>query len=338
MAINKKATIVDVAKMAGVSVSTVSVVLNRKNKYVKPELKRKVLDAAKTLNYSPNSIARSLKSQETKTIGLIITNITSPVAPVMVRTIQKIMAAKSIDTMIVSTEEDFEIEKNAIHNLMAKMIDGIIICPVKNDSYQHLINAHEGANVPMVSVERILPMEIGIPCVTTTNKEISYSAIQHLIMHGRKRIALIAMPIFGSNTSDRIEGYSEAMKENGLYSLSLISQTDYMGSNAYSIAVELIQNGKIDAIFAISQSIALGAYKAIIDCGLQIPEDIALIGYDDVDWMEAVPVPITTIRQPIVEMATIAANMILRWKNDPQLQLNNILIPSKLIIRRSCGC
>ncbi len=334
----KKTTIIDVAKLAGVSVSTVSVVINNKDKFVRQDLKEKILTAIRALNYSPNSIARSLKKQETKTIGLIVTNITSPVTPTMVRTIQRIGYDQGIDTIIIATEENKQVEISAVNNFVSKMLDGLIICPIESDDYQHLAYAHQQAGIPIVSIERNLPPELGIPSVSTTNFETSYQAVQHLIVHGRRRIALIAMPVFGSNTRDRINGYKRATEEKGLYDPSLVFQTDYVGSNAYTIAIDLIQNHKVDAIFAISQSIALGAYKAAMDCNQKIPNDIALIGYDSVDWMDAIPSPITRIKQPLEEIATVSANMLLQQRGNPDTVLNNVIIPSELLIKRSCGC
>lgn len=338
MTSNHNSTIVDVAKLAGVSVSTVSVVINNKDKYVAPELREKIFEAIAELNYSPNFIARSLKNHETNTIGLILTNITSPVTPAVVRTVQKIASEQHIDTLIVSTEENNRIEINAVNNLVSKRVEGLIICPVSSENYDHLSLVSHQANIPIVSIERTLPPECEIPSVTTNNYEISREAIKHLVDHGRKRIALIALPKHGSNTIDRIRGYEDTLKENNLYDPGLIRETDYMGMDAYDIARDLLQNNKVDAIFCISQSITLGVYKAAAKCSCKIPEEIAIIGYDTVDWMEVAPVQVTTIKQPLIEIAQTAINLIFKKKQNPKMNIRNVVLPSQLIIRQSCGC
>ncbi|NMA12416.1 MAG: LacI family transcriptional regulator [Chloroflexi bacterium] len=336
--IKRKATITDVARYAGVSVSTVSVVVNNSEKFVEPRLRERILKAVKELNYYPNSIARSLKYQKTKTIGLVLTNITSPVTPIMVRTIQKITSTEGIDILIVSTEENKQTEKKAVDNFISRMIDGLIICPVASQDYSHLQNAKENCGIPVISIERKLPEEVNIPCVISNNEEISYQAMQHLIGHGRKRIALLTMPVYGSNTRERIVGCIRALSEAGLYHPALVCEADYLGLNAYELTQELIKKWKIDAIFAISQSLALGAYKAIMDCGLSIPEDVAMIAYDSVDWMNVVPCPITCVKQPMEEIATISANMLLHEQFNKDAGFQHIVVPSQIVIQHSCGC
>ncbi len=338
MGTNRNSTIIDVAKLAGVSVSTVSVVMNNKDKYVAPELREKVLHAIAQLNYSPNFIARSLKSNATNTIGLILTNITSPVTPAMVRTVQRMASEQQIDTLIVSTEENDQIEINAINNLISKRVDGLIICPVLSKSYDHLNFLKKETDIPIVCIERTLPPQLEIASVTTNNYEISKEAATHLIQHDKKRIGMIALPKYGSNTIDRIRGFEDALKENNLYNPELIRETDYMGSDAFNTAHQLIEEQKIDAIFCISQSITLGVYKAAAYYHYKIPEEIAIIGYDTVDWMEVTPVKISTIQQPLIKIAQTAINLLFMMKQNPSMTVKHYTIPSELIIRQSCGC
>ncbi len=338
MAQNRNPTIIDVAKLAGVSASTVSVVINNKDKYVAPELKEKIYDAIEKLNYSPNFIARSLKNQQTNTIGLILTNITSPVTPAVVRTVQKVMSDQHVDIMIVSSEENAETEKNAVHNFISKRVEGLIICPVISDNYNHLMAAKNQAGIPIVAIERSLPAELEIPSVSTNNYEICRNAVQHLIEHGRKRIGLITMPVFGSNTSERIRGYRETMKAHGLFDPELIKETDYLGTDTLKAASELFKDKQIDAILCISQSISFGVYKAALKLGKKIPDDIAMIGYDTMDWMEIAPVPVTTVKQPLTEIAEMAIDLIAMKKRNPRMVIQSVVIPSQLVIRQSCGC
>ena len=331
-------TITDVARLAGVSVSTVSVVTNNKDKYVTEQLRNQVLSAVKELNYHPNSVARSLKIHETGTIGVVLTNISSPVTPTVVKTIQKIVTDKGMDMMIVSSEENKQLEINAVNNFISKRVDGLIICPVQSDNLDHIRYASEVANIPVVCIERTIPQDFNIPSVVTSNYETSKKAVEHLIFHQRKNIALLSMPVFGSNTSERIRGYTTALKEHGLYKKELIKETDYLGTTAYDITLDLINNQDVDAIFALSQSITFGAYKAIRASHRRIPDDISLIGYDSMDWMEIASPPVTTIRQPLIEMANTAAEMLLQNNDNHNHTDKNIVLPSEMIIRKSCGC
>ena len=278
-------------------------------------------------------MARSLKLKETKTIGLILTNITSPVTPPLVRTVQKIARENGFDTFIVSTEEDKKLEIDVVYNMLSKRVDGMIICPVISDDYEHIRYAN--SVIPVVTIERKIPLT---SCVISNNKETAYQATQHLIEHGRKHIALIALPVLGSNTQDRIDGYRQAMNENRLLDPDLIRETDYTGRSAYDAAYDLLVNCHVDAIVTTSQSIALGTYKAAISLGKRIPEEVAIFGYDDTPWMEVVQPALSTTRQPIEKMAATACEILFDAMNSEETQTQVKIIPSDLILRGSCGC
>jgi LacI family transcriptional regulator len=330
---NNRTTVHDVAKLAGVSISTVSVVVNKKDKYISPELRKKVEDAVAALNYQPNLVARSLKVQQTQSIGLIVTNITSPVIPPMVRTVQKMAQQRGYDTFIVSSEEDAKIQNVAIRSMLSKRVDGLIICPTITEDYELIQNAIN--SIPVVSVERQLQKTSS---VFTNNKETAYRIASHLIDHGYKRIGMIAMQVFGSNTHDRIDGYRQALIENRLLQPDMIRETDYVGLSAYDAAIDLVKTQHVDAIMAASQSITLGAYKALKHLGMKIPEDVAIFGYDDLPWMEAVSPAISTTHQPIEEIATRASEILFSELESEENEIQTYCIDTELIIRESCGC
>lgn len=330
---NNRTTINDVAKLAGVSISTVSVVINNKEKYISPELRKRVEDAIKALNYRPNMVARSLKMQETKSIGLIVTNITSPVIPPLVRTVQKIAQHEGFDTFIASTEENSKIQNDAIRSMLSKRVDGLILCPTTSNDYDLIQNAIN--NIPVVAIERPLQKTNNI---FTNNKETTYKIASHLIDHGYRKIGMITMQIFGSNTSDRIAGYQQALIERQLFDANLIRETDYVGLSAYDAAIDLIKTEKVDAIMNASQSITLGTYKAVKNLGLAIPEDVAIFGYDDLPWMEALSPAISTTHQPIEEIATKACQILFSSMKERDFPVQSHCIDTKLILRESCGC
>jgi len=330
---NKRTTINDVAKLAGVSTSTVSVVINNKEKYISPELREKVNHAISVLNYQPNLLARSLKIQETKSIGLIVTNITSPVIPPMVRNVQRIAQQEGFDTFIVTSEENIQTQNDAIRSILSIRVDGLIICPVFSEENKVVQNAID--LIPVVTVERPLP---GTSSVFTNNKETTYKIASHLIGHGYKNIGLIHMQIFGSNTRDRVEGYQQALIEHHLYNPDIIRETDYIGQSAFNATQDLLKTNKIDAIMTTSQSITRGVFKAITTLGISIPEDIAIFGYDDLPWMEVVEPKISTTHQPITEIAQKSCEILFSALKNGDESIQSHCIDTEIIFRRSCGC
>ncbi len=329
----KAVTILDVTRLARVSASTVSTVLNKSGKYVSPELKRRVLEAVRKLNYRPNLVARSLKLEETKSIGLVFPNILSPVMPPLVHTVQKISQQAGFDTFVAITEEDIDKERAAINNMLAKRVDGLIISPVMQANYDLLQYAE--STIPVVLIERCVP---GMECIVTNNLDTSFRATRHLIEHGRRRIALITMKSFGTNTRERIDGYLRAVREADLFDEALIRETDFAGSTATEVACELLGSATVDAVFATSQSISLGAFVAIKQMGKRIPDDVALFGYDDVPWMEAVSPALSTARQPIAAIATRACETLFARLAGKPADPQAVVIDSELVIRQSCGC
>lgn len=329
----KSVTIHDVTRLAGVAASTVSTVLNNKDKYVSPDLRQRVLDAARKLNYRPNLVARSLKLEETKTIGLIFPNIISPVMPPLVHTAQRTFQLSGFDTFVGITDEDGATEKTLINSMLAKRVDGLIISPVMRANHELLRLAD--SQIPVVLIERCVP---DMDCVVTDNAHVSYRAVRHLIDHGRRRIGLITMKTYGTNTRDRVAGYTQALTEAGLYNPDLVTETDFAGYQAGDAARELVLSQKVDAIFATSQSISLGAFVALKRTGRSIPDDVALFGYDQVAWMEAVTPALSTTRQPIAAIAAKACEILLAKMGGRNGDDQVTVVGSELVIRESCGC
>ncbi|NIV33830.1 MAG: substrate-binding domain-containing protein [Anaerolineae bacterium] len=328
-----RVTIRDVAELADVSVATVSAVINR-NKYVSPELKRRVERAIDQLGYRRDLVARSLRIKETKTIGLIFTNITSPIWPPLVRAAQKVAQQAGFDTFLVTTDEDGEREKTSLSSLLAKQVDGILITPASSEGYEHIREASR--SIPIIAIERKVP---GVECVITNNGEITRQAVNHLIDHGYERIGLVTIPLLGSNIGERIEGYRRTLREHDLYDPDLVREADFVGDTAFDLALDLISIKGVDAIFTTSQSTAMGVLRAANQLGCRVPDDLALFGYDDVPWMEVVASPLSTIRQPAQEMATLATELLLeRLEGREPSGAAMHMLESSLVIRCSCGC
>jgi LacI family transcriptional regulator len=327
------ATIREVARVAGVSTATVSATINQ-SKFVSPELQRRVREAVDQLGYRPNLLARSMKVAETKTIGLVFTNTTSPIWPLLVRTAQDVSQQRGYDTFLITTDEDSERERISLQSLLAKQVDGIIIAPAPAANYKHIERA--GTDVPVVLLERPVP---GMESVVTDNEQIANRAVSHLIEHGRRRIGLVTIPILGSNIAQRVAGYRDALDERGIYDPALIREADFFGRSAFDLAFDLLASTHVDALFATSQSTTIGAYRAARGRGARVPDDLALFGYDDAPWMEIVDCPLSVVRQPVEEIARLATTLLLDCIEDKcQLTGMTHMLPSSLVIRHSCGC
>lgn len=329
----RRPTISDVARLAGVSASTVSVVLHNSGKKVSSELRSRVENAARALSYRPNLVARSLKNQSTKVIAFVFPNVASPIMAPMVHVVEGVAAAQGFDTLIAVTEEDSEKERTAVNNIIAKQVDGMIICPVRRDNYDLL--RYAASVMPVVLIDRYLE---DFSYVITNNRDVSYESVHHLIEHGRRCIALIAMQSFGSNTDGRIEGYRAALQDAGLFQPELMRETDYLGENASIPAVDLLTNHKIDAVYTTSQSIVMAVFMEARKRGIRVPDDLALFTFDDVPWMEAITPTFSTTRQPVSNMARAATEMVLARIHDPGKPPEHVVINSEVIYRQSCGC
>jgi LacI family transcriptional regulator len=278
-------------------------------------------------------LARSLKMQETKTIGLIFSNITSPIWPPLVRSAQKIAQQAGFDTFLVTTDENIEREQTSLQTLLAKQVDGLLISPAIADTHEHIQEA--ALTIPVIVIEREIAK---VECYITNNEEITYQAVSHLIGHGYKRIGLVTIPVEAPNTAARVAGFQRALVEHGLYDPSLSRQVDFVGDSAFSLAMDLLSNTDVEAIFTTSQSTAMGVLRAANRLRRHIPNKLALFGYDDVAWMEVVNSPLSTIYQPIQEIAKLATERLLERMegNEPRDTVH--VIESRLVIRHSCGC
>jgi len=178
----------------------------------------------------------------------------------------------------------------------------------------------------------------GIECFVTNNETVSYQAISHLIGHGYQKIGLVTIPSSAPNTAARIAGYHRALSEHELYDANLIREVDFVGNTAFGLAHDLLSNTDVDAVFTTSQSTAMGVVQAANQLDRNIPNDLAIFGYDNVPWMEIISSPLSTTCQPIEIIAQRAISSLLEriMGNEPNDTVH--VVDSSLIIRHSCGC
>ncbi len=329
------AHIKEVAEKAGVSISTVSRALSGKV-VVDPETKKRVLQAVKELNYQPNVLAKSLKEGRSKTIGLILPNLKNLVFPAAIRGITEIAKKYGYTLVLCNTDEDLDTEKRYVDNLKQRLVDGLIFSTATPAS-SHIHQLKE-EGYPVVLMLRSLSDDYDT--VMIDNFDGGYQAAKCLLERGYRKIALINGPLDLILYSQRYAGYLAALREAGVTvdDQLIIHQTQGWEDGFVAIR-ELLERGiKFDAVFGTSDPKALGAMKAIKEYGLRVPDDVAVIGYDNLDMSELTDPPLTTMAQPFYEVGVQAAERLLKLINSKKkLKPELVKLRTKLLIRKSVG-
>ena len=277
-------TIYDIAKEANVSPATVSRVLNRQGN-VRDDTAKRVLRVAKARKYSPNAMARSLRTKKSFLIGLIIPDIENPVYPAPVRGIQDVANQKDYSVIIHSTDGNERKEIETIRRLTAAGVDGLIInisesCALLGEEIRRL----RQGSLPIVALGP-WHADLEIDCVSVDNQQGAYLATEHLLKLGHRKIAIVLGPKENLSSRERFRGYKKAMDDSCVQVLpDLIQEGNFKMGSGYKAAQKLLAGEeKPDAIFCVNDVMALGAVKAIQEGGLRIPEDLAVIGFDDIE-------------------------------------------------------
>lgn len=329
------ATIRDVAALAGVSISTVSRTLSG-NIPVDPETQERVLEAVKALQYKPNALAKGLKEGKTNLIALVIPNITNPLFPAIARGVEDKARSLGYNVILCNTDENKSIEKNYIKEMNKRWIDGFIFATACDDS-DHLLELRR-TGTPVVLLVRA--MEADIDKVVLDNFRGAYTMTQYLLQQGNRSIAIINGDLKLRLYRDRFNGYCAALRDAGIeINKTLICNEDSMDtSSPYKLMENMLNKGiRPDAVFATSDPKALGVIRAIHDAGLRIPEDVSVVGFDNLDISAMFEPPLTTMSQPLYKMGGLAvARLIDLIKNkDGDLPPKTFTVNSKLVIRQS---
>ncbi len=326
-------TIKDVARRAGVSTSTVSRALSGKIP-VDQATKERVLQAVMDLNYHPNALAKGLKEGKTGTLGLVIPNIRNPIFPAVARGVEDAARRQGYTVVLCNTDEDVAREREYVDKLRKMWVDGILFATTGKDS--HHIQALKESGFPVVLLIRHL--EEDMDTVIIDNEHAAYEAVSYLVKTGHKRIAMIygdpEMPLYRR----RYDGYIRALKDAGLPALEeLIVVDSTEKSNGYEAMSRLLHGQELpDAVFAMSDPKAMGVIRAIKDRGYRVPEDISVIGFDDLEISEILEPPLSTVSQPLYEMGVAAADrLIQRILGDTQTPVGAIWMNTRLVIRKS---
>ncbi len=328
-------TLEEVAKATGFSIPTVSRALTNSDYPVNPKTRQRILEVAEAMGYQPNLSARSLRTDRTNTIGIIVDDLLSPFVPPIVRGIQDYLKPFDYLGLIVNTDFDPSLEKEAISILVNRPVDGIIFV----ESFHVTTNdIMEQSNKPYVFVHRLFGSSVK-NSVVPDDRYGAKLAVNHLAALGHRRIAYINGPAEWHSAKRRLAGYKEALEALGIgVDAALIQPGDWEFSGGYEAAKKLLDlKTKPTAIFAANDMMALGAIYAVQDAGLAVPEDIALVGYDNRDFTNIFRPKITTVSLPVYEMGKVAAELLHRQLTEGRKYEDEPKIKSELLIRESCG-
>ncbi|MGD1820215.1 MAG: LacI family DNA-binding transcriptional regulator [Pleomorphochaeta sp.] len=329
-----RVTLKSIACEAGVSTTCASNILNGKTREYSDATIKKIKDIAKDRNYIPNSIARSMKTNSTMSLGLVLPDITNPYYPELAKAIEATAFEYGYNIIYINTDDNFEKEKQAFKLLYERMVSGIVYVPSFISSNSDLDILSD--NIPIVMVDRDYETK-GVKGIVSSNDYLgAYEATKYLIEKGKKRICFISGEKRSDQISDRILGYKKALKDNGIkFSDSLLIEGDYTSEFGYESTNTFIDNIEFDAIFAASDIIAVGALKALNEKNIKVPDDVSLLGYDNIYYSGYTNPPLTTVEQPKYEMGVKAVKMLINIINNKKNESNKIIIDPKLIIRKS---
>lgn len=318
----------DVAKLAGVSLGTASKVIN--NIYVRPELRIKVESAMAELNYTPNAIARSLKANTTKTIGIMIPDISSPVVGKILKGIEQVSRMAGYSLLIYNTSRDLNAEKDAIQTFMINKVDGIIYSgnTVTDETAAKL----KETRIPVVFVMTDYNSR-DFSSVTIDNMEAAFHAVDHLCRCGHSRILMLAGEADDPNAGiPRLAGYQKALAAHGIpYQDSLIFWGGYNLERGFTDMKAALSAGlDFSAVFAVSDDVAIGAMKALNEAGIRVPQDISVMGFDGIDMISYTIPSLTTISQPFEQLGVECTKILIDRMKDGKGN-TRLTLPFKLI-------
>jgi LacI family transcriptional regulator len=335
----KKVTIKDIARIVGVSTAAVSIVLNGKAG-VSEDTRYKILRVARELNYTPNLLARSLVSRQSKSIALMITNLRNAIFPEIAVGIEEVLREHDYSLIVVSTFDDEELEAKQIENIRSRGVDAVIVSSplVDNSNIPKLV----ADGFPVVSVLRHVYDCEELDFVIVDNFKGGYAAVEHLARIGHRRIAIISGP---ANTSTGIERFKGGVQALTDYGIQIGSEYFYIGDFfrergylAMHYFLNFPKHKRPSAIYACNDDMAIGALEAVLDSGLKVPDDMALVGFNNVEAASMRAIDLSTIDQLAHAMGRIAAQrLIAKLEGVVDGEVFRKILEPRLVIRGSCG-
>jgi len=328
-------SIKDVARHAGVSSATVSRVLANKP-HVREEVRQRVLAAVDELGYQPSRVARSLRAQRSSIIGLIISDIQNPFFTSLVRAVEDVAYDHEHAVFLCNSDENIEKEALYIDLMLAEQVAGVVISPTRetDNPCRKLVEA----GIPVVAVDRRV-LDVEIDTVIVDNVWAAYNLVSHLINDGHHRIGAVLGTPKATTGRERYAGYVRALEAHGLHVLPELVRTGLPKEDlGYRFTLDLLDLADPPtALFTGNNLLTVGALRAIRQRGLRIPDDLALVAFDEMDWMPLMEPSLTVVAQPTYELGHTAAELLLKRIQDPARPPTEAVLQPTLIIRQSCA-
>jgi LacI family transcriptional regulator len=324
-------TVRDVARVAGVSQATAARVLGEYG-YASMDARRRVLDSAANLGYTPNGVARALVSRATHTVGLVVGDIDNPFFAAVARGLSDVVESQGYTLLLANADEDPERERRAMRALRSRRVDGLVVVPAPGagrSSFQD--------SPPLVQLDRAVP-GVAADAVMVRNAAGAAGAVDHLLALGHTRIGMVSDSPAISSSAERLSGYRRALRPRGLLDESLISIGGSSQAEGHRAALVLLgRRDRPTAIFTANNFMTHGSLLAARELGLRIPGDLALVGFDDLDWTTLIDPPLTVVSQPVTELGRVAGERLLRRIGGEDGPPRRIRLDTRLIVRGSCG-
>lgn len=325
-------TIYDVARIAGVSMATVSRVVNG-NTNVKPSTRKKVLQAIEDLGYRPNAVARGLASKKTTTIGVVLPDISSLLFAELVRGIEDIADMYHYDIILSSSDQNRDRELQLLNNLLEKQVDGLLFLGNElTDEHRRLF---ESTSVPIVLVTSTDPKH-KIPSVCIDQEQAAYDAVEFLINKGHKRIAFLNTSYRNQFSRFRYNGYVRALQAHNIpFDEDYVIEIKPVYEAAHSTATNLLKLSNAPTAFStFNDEIAIGVIHAVQDQGLRVPDDIEVIGFNNTRFAQMVRPMLTTVVQPIYDIGAVSMRLLTKLINNEETH-TEVVLPHRIEIRQS---
>lgn len=327
------ATIGDVAVRAGVSASTAGRVLSGTG-YAGHKTRQKVLAAAEELGYVPNRIARSLRQGSTKLVGLLIADVENSFYSIIAKNVESVLKEDGYHVVLCNDNDDPDEEAEYLTLLQGMGIDGLIVTPTPQS--RRPLERLQQKGIVIVQIDRQVP-SLHADAVVVDDENISTQAVSHLIDSGHTRIGMLSGPARVTTAKGRLAGYRRALEEHGIpWHPELVRSASFRRHHAIADATELIKSRpRPTALFAANNILAEACILALREQQMSVPADMSLLAFDDLPWMSLMSPALTTVRQPVADMASTAAELLLRRLRDRQSRPTTVQIQAELVMRDS---
>jgi LacI family transcriptional regulator len=326
-----------IAERAGVSIGTVSHVINQ-TAVVRAKLRERVMEAIRSMGYQPSALAQGLRRNRTNMLGMVIPDITNPFFPGVVRGAEDVAYKRSFRVILCNADNDPSKEESYVRELRSYHIAGLLIIPAAGADIAAHLKAYASASVPVVCIDRVPDGWKG-DAVLVANAEGAYLATRHLIQMGHKRLAVIAGPLKLTNASERLKGFTRALKEARIeIEQEFVQEARFDTASGHQAALRLLRMlPRPTAIFACNDLMAFGVLQAARELGLRCPEDLSIAGFDSLEFTKFTDPSLTSVYQPGYQLGATAARLLMQRVDGLRSAAKKVILPTEFKQRNSVG-